>query len=93
MWNHGKRKTYKSLLYATKYPTNVLEQLNKCNTIESRMKRVQFATLFQLLSDGRPMVEFAPGLQVFEYLDVLDHWTDGVGWLMVEHMFSKRGKN
>lgn len=59
VWNHGRRKIHKNILfYAIKRLTSMLEQYNKCSTIESRRKRVQFAMLFQLLSDGKPMVEF-----------------------------------
>jgi hypothetical protein len=45
-------------LYATKSPASVLEQVNQCTSLEARKKKVQFATLFQMLSDGRPMLEF-----------------------------------
>lgn len=33
-------------LYAARTPSSVLEQVNSCTTVESRRKRVQFATLF-----------------------------------------------
>ena len=43
------------LLYATRQPLSVLEQIQGYNSLESKKKWVQFATLFQILSDGRPM--------------------------------------
>jgi hypothetical protein len=32
-----------------------LQQLNQSNRLEREKKKVQFATLFQILKDGRPM--------------------------------------
>lgn len=52
---------------------------------------MQFATLFQLLHDGRPMVEFPSRFELYKYLNMPDlpniHRTDGAGWLMVEHIY------
>jgi hypothetical protein len=54
-------------------------------------QRVQLATLFQLLTTGRPMVEFESRSKLYEFLYVPDcpkqHWTDGAGWLMACHMY------
>ena len=74
------------LLYASKRPTSVLEQVNQNNSIEARRKRVQLATLFEVLSDGRPMAEFCSKLALYELLGVPNlprvHWSTGDGWLM-----------
>jgi len=89
---HEKRKRHKKnmLLYAAKQPTIVLEQFNSNNTIESRKKHVQLATLFQLLNEGRPMAEFSSRLVLYELLAVLDlpkmHWIDGASWIMASYM-------
>jgi hypothetical protein len=49
------------------------------------------ATLFQLLFEGRPMVEFEKKAQLYEFLKVPDmpqsHWIDGAGWLMACHIY------
>ena len=54
-------------------------------------QRVQFTTLFQLLSEGRPMVEYKYKEKLFKFLSVPDfpssHWTNGVGWLMATYMY------
>jgi hypothetical protein len=69
----------------------VLEQVNQNNSIEARKKCVQLATLFQVLSDGRPMAEFCSKLALYELLGVPNlprvHWSTRAGWLMAEHMW------
>ena len=78
-------------LYAAKAPTTVLEQVNNCTTLEARKKRVQFATLFQLLSEGRPMLEFESRFSLYKFLNVPDlpaaHWCDTSGWAMASYMY------
>lgn len=59
-------------LYAVKPPTTVLEQINLCTTLEAQIKRVQFATLFQLHSDGSPMLEFESRATLYRLLSVPD---------------------
>jgi hypothetical protein len=55
------------------------------------VQRVQLATLFQLLSDGRPMVEFEARYKLYSFLTVpdlpLQHWSNGAGWLFACHMY------
>jgi hypothetical protein len=91
--SHDGRTKHKKnmLLYASRRPTSVLEQVNQNNSIEARRKRVQLATLFQVLSDGRPMAEFCSKLGLYELLGVPNlprvHWSTGAGWLMAEHMW------
>jgi hypothetical protein len=81
----------KKLLYASRRPTSVLEQVNKNNSIEAKRKHVQLATLFQVLSDGRPMAEFCSKLALYELLGVPNlprvRWSTGARWLMAEHMW------
>lgn len=91
---HEKRAKHKRnmVLFAGKRPTTVLQQMNSNNNIESKKKRVQLATLFQVLSDGRPMAEFTNRFALYELLVVPDlprmHWTDGAGWIMAAQMWS-----
>jgi hypothetical protein len=48
---------------------------------------MQFDALFQLLLEGRQMVEYEYKEKFFKFFSVLDfpssHWTNGAGWLYV----------
>jgi hypothetical protein len=50
IWHHGKRKCYlkNTELYAVRRPTSVLQQIQGCNTLESR-KKVRYTLTFDLL--------------------------------------------
>jgi hypothetical protein len=52
---------------------------------------VQLAILFQILKDGRPMVEFGRRYQLYSFLELPDlptfHWSDNAGWLMATYMY------
>jgi len=78
-------------LYATKEPSSTLDQVNHCTTVESHRKRVQFATLFQVLQSGRPMLEFKGCQSLYSLLIVLDllsaHWCDNSAWGMASFMY------
>jgi hypothetical protein len=54
-------------------------------------QRVQLASLFQTLRDGRPMIEYESRFKIYDFLTVPDlprvHWSEGAGWLMAEHMY------
>jgi hypothetical protein len=54
--------------------------------MESKKKRIQFATLFILLSTGRPMIEFEARFELYELLAVPNlphmHWSLRSGWIM-----------
>ena len=69
---HGQREIHKKcmLLYAARAPASVAEQIQGCSTLKSRKKRVQFATLFQLLAGGRPMTKFEARCDLYEFLGV-----------------------
>jgi hypothetical protein len=90
---HGLRDSHKQkmILYASRQPNSVLEQMQGCNTMESKKKMTQFATLFALLSVGRPMTEFEARFELYEFLAVPNlprmHWSLGSGWIMGEHMY------
>lgn len=51
-------------LYAAKPALTVLQQINQCTSLEARRKLLQFATLFQVLTDGRPMLEYESRLRL-----------------------------
>jgi hypothetical protein len=50
IWRHGKRKCHlkNTKLYAARRPTSVLQQIQGCNTLESR-KKVRYTLIFDLL--------------------------------------------
>ena len=77
-------------LYAAKPPPSILEQVNFCTTAESWKKRVQFATLFQILQSGRPMLEYEAHQGLYKLLGVPDlpgaHWCDSSAWIMASFM-------
>jgi len=59
----------------------------------SEKKRVQSATLFQLLFDGHPMLEFESRASLYKLLNVPNlpatHWTDSSGWSMASYMYKQ----
>jgi len=61
--------------------------------MEACRKRVQFTTLFQLVSEGRPIVEYKSRLSLYKLLNVLDflstHWCDNSGWVMAFYMYKQ----
>lgn len=58
-----------------------------------RKKRVQMATMFQILASGRPMVEYEERRELYDFLEVPEmpkvHWTDNSAWCMAEAMFNQ----
>lgn len=93
LMKHNVALKYKKshLLYVAKQPTTVLQQMNRCTTVESKKKHVQFATLFQLLFDGHPMVEYESRQDLYKFLEVSNmpsvYWSYGSGWLTAKHMY------
>ena len=91
---HGQREIHKKCmaLFAARGPQSVGELIQGCSTAESKRKRVQFATMFQLLASERPMTEFEPRFELYEFLNIPElprkHWTDGSGWIMAEHFYN-----
>ena len=79
-------------LFAAKRPTSILEQNNNCSTAESKQKRVQLATLFQILSDGRLIFKFQSRAELYQFLQVPNcphaHWSHTSGWILSEHIYS-----
>jgi len=55
-------------------------------------KKVQFATLFQILEGGRPMVEYGSKKVLYFFINVFKnpkmHWFDSSSWIMVEFMYA-----
>ena len=84
-WNtlncHCLRKCHvkNSLLFATRRPTSIMDQIQGCASVETHKKWVQFATVFILLCSHRPMTEFVGRFDLYKFLGLLDlptfHWS------------------
>ena len=63
-----------------------------CTTLEAKRKRIQLATLFQILCDGRSMLEFESRFELYYFLQVLHcpcaHWSYTSGWMLSEHIYT-----
>jgi len=58
-------------LHLAKKPTFVFQQVvTRSNRNEFEKKKVQFATLFQILSDGRSLVEYESRHELYNFLNV-----------------------
>jgi hypothetical protein len=59
--------------------------------LELERKRVQFATLFQILDVGCPMVEYESMKVLCSFIGMFNnpkmHWSHNSGWIMVKFMF------
>jgi hypothetical protein len=57
---------------------------------EEKRKGVQFSTLFQILSHGRPMCDYEREQYLLRHLKVknvpIKHWSETSGWEMAEHL-------
>ncbi|KAG0573500.1 hypothetical protein KC19_VG183500 [Ceratodon purpureus] len=67
--------------------------VNRCNNVEFVKKKVQLATLFHILSHGRPLLEYESMAGLFSYLEIphfpRKHWSDNSGWTLFEYMFAE----
>jgi hypothetical protein len=94
-WYMAKDSKHKKnmALFNARAPDTVLQQLNQSNRLEREKKKVQFATLFQILADGRPMLEYESRATLYEFLYVPNfprmHWSDNSGWIMAEFMYAE----
>jgi len=48
----------------------MLQQMNKNNHLESKTKKVQFATLFHILEDGHRMTEYEKRMVLYSLIGV-----------------------
>jgi hypothetical protein len=73
-----------------KHAGYVVEQMASGVLTENKRKGVQLASLFQILSHGRPMVDYERCHALFEHLRVKNmpkkHWSESMGWDISEHM-------
>ena len=65
--------------------------MNSCTSLEAKRKHIQLATFFQILSDGRPIVEFESRSQLYYFLQVPHcpraHWSHTSGWILSENIY------
>jgi hypothetical protein len=81
------------LLFNARAPNIVMQQLKQSNMLEREKKTIKFVTLFQILIDGRPMLEYDSRETLYEFLNVPNfprmHWLDNSSWIMVEFTYSE----
>lgn len=93
MGKHGQRECHKkkALLYVARKPISIFDQVQGCSTVESRKKRIQFASLFVILCSSRPMLEFSDRYDLYKFFEMPNcpkmHWSPGSGWSMAEHIY------
>ncbi len=60
------------------------------NQVEKKKKIIQFTLIFHLLNHGHPMTWYMTMKKLFVQLNGFDnpmkHWSNGVGWEMVDNM-------
>lgn len=80
-----------AILYASRGPQTVAE-MTRNDAGERSRKRVQFSTVFHILAEGRPMVEYESLNSLFSFLQVRHlpkkHWSDNSGWAMAAVLYS-----
>ena len=80
-------------VYAARPQSTILEAVNHSTSMEAVRKRVQFATIFQVLSGGRPMLEYEARHALYKFIRVpncpTQHWCDGSGWQIAEYMYAE----
>ncbi len=71
-WYNSKSCEHKEnqALFSTKTPTTILQQVNKNTHLDLEKKTIQFATLFQILEVGYPMVEYEKKKSLYSSLGV-----------------------
>lgn len=81
-------------LHMAKQPKTILQQVvTSSNRAEKERKKVQFATLFQILSSGRPVLEYQSRQELYRFLQVPNnpskHWSTSSGWEMADYMYEE----
>lgn len=71
----------------------LLQHMNQSKRLKTYKKKMHFATLSQVLSYGRPMLEYENQAALHWFLNVPTfprmHWLDNYGWLMVEFIYDQ----
>ena len=77
-------------LWARRKQEFVARQIIGGLAAENKRKGVQFSTLFQILTHGRPMCDYEREQYLLRHLRVKnvpkEHWSETSGWEMSEHM-------
>ena len=85
-----KHKKNMKLFHARPLAT-IAQVVLQCSSVEHVKKRIQFATLFQVLSVGRPMLKYENRFALYKFLKLPNlpttHWYDSSGWILAEYMY------
>ncbi len=83
---HQKNET----LYVASIYSNVVHQLDLGEIGEKKNKKVQFAIVFYLLREGRPLTNYESFKDLFYFFKIknmpMKHWFDNLGWKMEENI-------
>jgi hypothetical protein len=76
------------LLYVSRSGESVLDRVMQGMVHEGLKKVIQFVTVFYLLQEGKPMLEYESMKGFLQFLQVKNcpqkHWCDNTGWSMAE---------
>ncbi len=68
----------------------ILRQLNLGQEVEDKQKLVQFAIVFNILSKGKPIIDYEDFNLCSSFLNLdlcpKKHWFNGAGWKMAKHI-------
>jgi len=56
--------------FIARFLDTTLQHVNYSNILKHQKKKIQFATLFQILSHGRPMVDYENRATLYSFFDV-----------------------
>jgi hypothetical protein len=78
------------LLYVSRSGESVLDRVMQGMAHEGLKKVIQFVTVFYLVREGKPMLEYESTRGFLQFLQVKNclqkHWCDNTGWSMAETM-------
>ena len=79
-----------SRIWTDKKLATIVEQVVSGLAGEYKPKGVQFATLFEILSHGHPMVDYERSEVLLKHIRVKNmparHWSENIGWKMSKHL-------
>jgi hypothetical protein len=89
-WDKNCKHIKNQELFVSRKADTMLQMVHNTIIGESRRKFVQLATLFHVLSHGRPMTEYEALRDLLKCLKTkhlpAKHWSDNSGWELAEHM-------
>ncbi len=77
-------------IYMSRSHYTIIEQVQVGLKAERGRKQQQFATIFHLFQQGRPLLEYEALKPFFCFLGILllakKHWLDTINWVVVDFM-------